>query len=509
MRRLIPCAAVLLWLTPLAATPGLVEEVEELVLDNGMTFLLHNRGDAPIFSGVIRWDVGSSDEPAGLTGIAHMFEHMAFKGTTAIGTGNWEEERTVLEELNRVGTELARERQRGERADSERVAELQTEYDRLVAEHRRFFNDTATTEIYSAAGAVGLNAWTSRDFTNYHLSLPANALELWCLLESARIRDAVLREFYSERDVVYEERRMRTDTSPNGALVEAFLATAFIAHPYGQPTIGWASDIENLTTDDAEAFYAAHYAPSNACAAIVGNFDKEEARDLIRRYFGPIAPGPRNVPVNTVEPEQRGERRVTIEWDSNPLLLVGYHKPDPPDHRDAIFDIIHAILTRGRSSRLHRRMVKEEQIAVSVDAFSFPGAKYPNLSSFYIVPRAPHTPEEVEVVLSEELARLATEPVEERELQRVINQLDADHLRGLRSNLGIANKLAAWQFIGGDWRWAERWLDELHAVTPEEIMETSATHYTTQNRTVGTIVPRRREEVPTGEQPAGIPEETG
>ncbi|MBN1475547.1 insulinase family protein [Candidatus Sumerlaeota bacterium] len=500
MRRIAALISIALALIALAPAQSLEGRVEELVLDNGMTFLLMNRGDAPVFSGVIRWNVGSSDEPVGQTGIAHMFEHMAFKGTSTIGTSDWEAERPVLEALNEAGTALARERLRGEDADPERLAALEEAYEAAVEAHRQFVVKDELDMIYSAAGAVGLNAWTSRDFTNYHVSLPANALELWCLCESARIRDGVLREFYSERDVVYEERRMRTDTDPTGALIEDFLAMAFLAHPYGDPTIGWPSDIENLTTADAEAFYAQHYVPANAVAAIVGNFDMEEARRLIHEYFDPIPAAEPPPGVTTVEPPQRGERRVEIEWDAEPIVVIGYHKPNPPDHTDAVFDVIHSILSRGRTSRLYTRMIKEEQIAVEADAFSFPGDRFPNLSAFFLVPRAPHTPEDLEAALFEELERLATEPVSERELQRVINQLDADFLRGLRSNLGMANQLAYWQLIGDDWRWTERWVEEIRSVTAEQIMAVAAEYYTEQNRTVGILRTRVEDELPPAEE---------
>ena len=499
MTRLAPWALALTIFAAMAIPAALVDQVEEVVLDNGMTFLLHRRGDAPVFSGVIRWNVGSVDEPNGLTGIAHMFEHMAFKGTTTMGTTDWEAERPVLEALNEAGTALVREKQRGVDADPDRVAELQAEYERLVEEHREFVVKDELDEIYSAAGAVGLNAGTGRDFTTYHVSMPSNALELWCLVESARIRDAVLREFYSERDVVYEERRLRTDTDPTGALVEELLATAFLAHPYGEPTIGWPTDIENLTTADAEIFFREHYAPVNACGAIVGDFDLEEGRALVERHFGPIPAGDENRRVSTEEPAQRGVRQVAVEWEASPTVLVGFHKPNPPAHMDAVFDVMHAILTRGRSSRLYKRMVKEEQVVTAIDAFSFPGDKYPNLSCFYALPRAPHTSEEVEAMIYEELEKLKVEPVTEQELQRVRNQLDADFLRERRSNMGLAQSLTYWHFIGGDWRLAEGWRDELLSVTPKEIMEAASTYYVSTNRTVGEIVPRETADAEGGE----------
>lgn len=471
-----------------AGAQGIIDRVREVVLDNGMTFLLLNRGEAPVFSSVIRWNVGSVDEPMGLTGIAHMFEHMAFKGTTTVGTTGWDAERPALEALNAAGVALVRAQQ--DSAEAEEIARLRAEYDRLVEEHRQFVVSNELDEIYSAAGAEDLNAGTERDFTTYYVSLPANQLELWCLIEAGRIRDGVLREFYAERDVVHEERRMRYDTDPEGFLVEQFLGTAFIAHPYRFPTIGWATDIMNLTTEDAEEFFREHYAPVNACGALVGNFDLDEAERLIREHFSPIPAGERNRRVNTVEPAQRGERRVEVHWDASPIVLVGYHKPSAPDRVDAVFDVIQTLLTSGRSSRLYERMVKRDQIATDVEAFTFPGNKYPNLSTFYIQPRAPHTSADAERVLYEELERLASEPVTERELQRAINILVAAHVRGMASNMSLARDLTFWHFIGGDWRWTDRWYDLVRGVTAEDIMEAARTHYRRENRTVGVIVPR-------------------
>ncbi|MGH7255412.1 MAG: M16 family metallopeptidase, partial [Nitrospirales bacterium] len=343
-------------------------------------------------------------------------------------------------------------------------------------------------ELYQRHGGVGLNASTSKDVTRYMVSLPANRLLLWAAIESDRMANPVLREFYKERAVVMEERRLRTEDNPQGLLYEAFTALAFQAHPYQFPTIGWASDIMALTPEDTREFFHTYYGPDNTVVAIVGDINPKEVIALMEREFGAIPRNGSRPRVATVEPRQRGERRVEVEFDAEPAVLIGYHKPglDHPD--DFVFDVIDSILSEGVTSRLYQRLVREKRVAASVKTFSgYPGAKDPSLFLITAVPLAPHTTQEVEAAIYEELERLKTESVSRKELEKVLNSLDADLVRSLRSNSGLASQLAYFQSVAGDWRYILRARERIGAVTPEDIQRVASTHFVKANRTVATL----------------------
>ncbi|MBD3306224.1 insulinase family protein, partial [candidate division KSB3 bacterium] len=302
-------------LTSGVSAQSLEDKVIEHTLENGLKLLLYERHQAPIVACRIFVNVGSANDTLGETGIAHMTEHIAFKGTKTIGTTNYEKEKVLLDKLDTLWRKIEEERQKGEAANHEKLQRLQKEFEQTQQEASQYVISEEYSRIMEQNGAVGLNASTSRDETQYFVSLPANRLELWMMLEADRLANTVPREFYQERDVIMEERRMRTDTSPVGTLVEQFLGTAFIAHPYGFPGIGWPSDIQNITSEQLMEFFDAYYAPSNITVAIVGDIQPEKVIPMAEKYFGqlvahPVAPG-----VRTVEPEQPGERRLEVEWD--------------------------------------------------------------------------------------------------------------------------------------------------------------------------------------------------
>jgi predicted Zn-dependent peptidase len=342
--------------------------------------------------------------------------------------------------------------------------------------------------LYQRHGGVGLNASTGKDVTRYTVSLPANRLPLWAAVESDRMANPVLREFYKERDVVLEERRLRTDDSPAGLLYEVFTAAAFQAHPYGFPTIGWASDIQSLTPAVTEQFFRTYYGPANAVIAIVGDINPPEVLELLGRTFGKVPPASPPPPIVTVEPPQRGERRVEVEFDAEPTLLIGYHKPAMGHADDYVFDVIDSILSEGQTSRLYRRLVRDKRVAMSVDTQTgFPGAQAPNLFVIGAVPLAPHTADEVEEAITQELERLKTEPVTQEELQKVLNNLDAELLRSLRSNSGLASQLAFFQTIAKDWRYLLAARDRIAKVTPKDIQRVASQYLVKSNRTVAVL----------------------
>lgn len=479
-----------------AAAPSLAERVVEHTLANGLTVLMVERHQTPVVSINITFAVGGINEQVGQTGLAHLYEHMAFKGTRTVGTKDYEKEKPILDELARVETELER-RQRDlarksggttaeERAAIEslqkRVAELQTQASQYVVG-----NEMAL--LYQRHGGVGLNASTGKDLTRYTISLPSNRLPLWAAIEADRMANPVLREFYKERGVVMEERRLRNDDSPNGLLFETFTSLAFRAHGYGVPTIGWGSDILSLTPADTEAFFKTHYGPNRATIALVGDINPKEVIALIEQTFGKIPAAPAPPSLVTVEPEQRGERRVEVEFDAEPSIVIGYHKPGLRHPDDDVFDVIDAVLTDGLTSRLHQKLVREKRLAASVNSdANYPGVRAPNLFILMATPLAPHTTAEVETAIYEELERLKRESVSPKELEKVINNLDADLVRALRSNSGLASQLALYQSVAGDWRYVLKSRDKVAAVTAADVQRVATQYFTKSNRTVGVLV---------------------
>ena len=462
--------------------------VARVTLDNGMRFLLVRRGTAPVFSGVLRFKVGGVDDRSGETGMAHLFEHMAFKGTSTIGTRDAAHEAEVLDAMDAVVRDLHRELDRGERAERARLDALRAQLQDLIKREQDLVVKDEFMQILTNNGAEGLNASTGEDLTTYVVSLPSNRLELWCLLESARLRDPVLREFYTERDVVMEERRFRIENQPQGRLYEQLLLAAFGAHPYRVSTVGWMSDLDRLTRPQAEAFHRTYYAPGNAVGVLVGDVDKARAEALLRKYFGGLPAGPPPPAVPTTEPRQSGEHRVNVEFDAEPQLLIGFHKPTWPDPDDPVFDVIDSVLTSGRTSRLFRRLVVETRIATNVYSFEAPGNRYPNLFVVGAEPRSPHTAAEVETAILAELRRLGEEPVTEREILKVRNELEASFLYPLRSNMGLASELSRYEILTGDWKGLTDFYAAVRQVTPARVQEVAQRAFVPSNRTVAVLV---------------------
>ncbi|MFQ5789902.1 MAG: M16 family metallopeptidase [Acidobacteriota bacterium] len=458
-----------------------------------MKLIIVERRVVPVVSFIIYADVGSVDEEAGMSGMAHMFEHMAFKGTSKIGTTDYGREKEALEKVDRAYLALREERLKGPRADRNRLAELEKAFHQAQDEAGQYVVANEFTQAIERNGGVGLNATTSADATRYFFSLPSNKLELWFSLESARFVDPVLREFYKERAVVMEERRQSVESQPIGKLLEDFLSVAYKAHSYGRTTFGWRSDLENLTRPQAERFYRKHYVPPNLTAVIVGDVDPVKVIRLAEQYFGQIPAGLKPEPLWTVEPRQEGERRTLVHAHAQPVLLIGYHKPSVRDPDDAVFDAVQDILAGGRTSRLYRSLVQERKIAVAAGGFpGFPGDKHPNLFLFYAFASAGHTNEENQEAMLEEIERLKTERVSEEELRRVKARALAELIDGLDSNAGLARQLAAYEVLTGDWRNLFGSLEAIQAVTREDIRRVARQYFTDRNRTVGYLVPEQR-----------------
>jgi predicted Zn-dependent peptidase len=471
---------------PLDAGAQLRRRVVEVKLKNGMLFLLVRRTGAPTFSAYIRVRAGGVDEKNGLTGLAHIFEHMAFKGTSLVGTHNWPKERKLLKRMTRVGEALSDAMVRAQGKETPAIKVLKKMLKGLQQQHKALVKTNEFTKLYSANGGVGLNATTGKDLTSYFLSLPANRLALWALQESSRLAAPVFREFYRERAVVAEERRMAMSRG-GGRLYEAFMATAFQAHPYRLPTVGWMSDITTIPVSAVKRFFKRYYAPSNMVGTIVGDIDIKRTKALLEVTFGKIPAGSPPPPVRTREPKQQGERRVQVQFHTNPEMLIGFHKPTAPHKDDDVFDIISALLTDGPSSRLYKALVKAK-MAQSVWASSLPGSRYPNVFTIGLKPIAPHSTKALEAIVYKELERLKTEPVSPKELRKILNNSAMSFLRGLRSNQGLASQLSYFQAVIGDWRYATQHNKRLQSVTPKAIMAVAKRYFRRSNRTVATLV---------------------
>jgi predicted Zn-dependent peptidase len=472
--------------SPAAApmSPGERLPVREVTLDNGMRFLILPREGAPTVSFVLQFGIGGVHEREGQTGIAHLLEHMLFKGTTTIGTRDLDGELAYFDRIDSVHDTLLLARDTNDSTEMDRLSRRIVE---LEDSARVFVDSNAFDRILTREGAQGLNATTTSEATIYFVELPANRAELWFVLEADRMRSPVFREFYSERSVVLEERRMRVDASPGGTLYERHLAEAFRVHPYGQPVVGHMRDLERIARRDLEHYFSRYYTPDNAVAAIVGNVDADHMERLARRYFNDLETGEPPPAVTVVEPQQQEERRVEVTWDAEPLLRIGWRVPSQQDEDAAEVAVLSSLLTGGRTSRLHRRLVIEERVATGVFSSVGPGSRYPGLLQIDATPRAPHRPDTVEALIYDEVERLAREGPSERELERVRNQVAAGSVRRMTSNLGLAFQLAESTSLRGDWRETFRVAERLRELTPEDVRRAAAEYLTERNRTVAVL----------------------
>jgi predicted Zn-dependent peptidase len=458
------------------------------VLKNGLTVVLCERPEAPVFSFATIVDVGGVQDPQGESGMAHMFEHMAFKGTDRIGTTNYAKEKAALEKVETAYAAYDSEDRKETGRDPKKVEELKKAFDQAVDEANQYVIGNRFGEIVEREGGVGMNAGTDWDNTTYFYSFPVNRLEVWAYLESSRLMHPVFREFYKERNVVHEERRLRTDSSPIGKMVEQFLTTAFEAHPYQRPVVGWPSELDHLSATEAEQFYHKYYVPSNMVIALVGDLKPEQVFPIVEKYFGRLPAGPKPEPLTTVEPEQFAERTVTLREGAQPLYLEGYHRPSYRDPDDAVYDVISDLLSQGRTSRLYRALVRDKKIAAASAGFSgFPGDKYPNLFAFFAIPVPPHTPDELGAAIHEEIDRLKNQDVSDDELQMVKTRAKANLIRRLADNEGLAGQLASYQTRYGDWRELFRSVDRIDKVTKADIRRIANKIFIEGNRTVAVI----------------------
>ena len=468
---------------------SLEKRVTVKVLDNGLTVVICERHEAPVFSFFTHVDVGADREYPGITGLAHMFEHMAFKGTDKIGTNDWPAEKVALAKVETTYAAYDRERRREFGRDEQKVAQLKKAWEEAMVEAQTYVVPHAFDEIVEENGGVGLNAFTSNEETAYHYSFPVNRVELWAYLESERFLHPVMREFYKERDVVYEERRMRTDSDPNGRLFEQFLGTAFIAHPYGRPVVGWPSDLKTFSATDAENFFEKYYVAPNIVVAIVGDVKAAEVLPIVEKYFGRLPKRSPPEPLATVEPPQGSERQVTVQDPAQPLYVEGYHKPSARDTKEEpVFDALQDLLSNGRTSRLYRSLVRDKKIAAFAGGFNdYPGAKYPDLFVFFAFPTPGHTPGELRDAIRPEIERLKTEDITDDELAMIKTRSKADLLRTLGDNAGLAAQFATAQGVFGDWQEFFHEVQRMDQLQKADIRRVANQTFVDSNRVLGMI----------------------
>jgi predicted Zn-dependent peptidase len=483
--------AIVMVLTALAAAQDVASFEKRTTvkkLDNGLTVVICERPEAPVFSFFTHVDAGSVQDPLGQTGLAHMFEHMAFKGTDKIGTKDFAGEKVALEKVEQTYALYIAARDKPVGGDEKKLKDLEKAWRDAVAEADKYVKPNEFPQIVEINGGEDLNANTSDDETNYFYSFPENRLELWAYLESERFLHPVMREFYKERNVVIEERRMRVDSNPIGRLLEQFTTAAFQAHEYHRPTIGWMSDLNSFSATDAKKFFDQYYIPSNMVVTVVGDVKASETMPIIEKYFGRIPSRPQPDERTTTEPPQNAERRVMLQDMSQPLYLEGYHRPDYRSPDDAVYDAIADLMSSGRTSRLYRALVRDKKIAADSAGFTgLPGNKYPHLFAFYAFPLPGHKPAEMAEAIHVEIEKLKNEDISDEELKMIKTRAKANLIRSLGSNEGLANNLALYQARYDDWRELFRSVDRIDKVSKADIRRVANQTFVPTNRTVGII----------------------
>ena len=421
--------------------PALAQTPQIHTLPNGLKVILLEEHKAPVVTIQVWYRAGSRDEVTGKTGLAHLTEHMMFKGTPKHGKG---------------------------------------EFSRLVARN-------GGTE----------NAFTGKDYTAYFENLSSDRIQLALELESDRMVNLILdrKEFELERNVVKEERRLRTEDDPQSLVIENLNATAFVNHPYHSPIIGWMSDLNNLVRNDVTAFYKRYYVPNNAILVIVGDIEPKKLLPAIRRTFGKI---PKGFPVPTVEitePEQRGERRLLIKKEAQlPFVMAGYRVPNFSHPDNYALSVLAGILSSGKSSRLHQRLVYEKKLALNTGGWYANLSASPDLFKLYGVPQPGRDTGELEQSLYGEIERLKREPVPDRELQKIKNQIEAEFIMSQDSNFYRAMQIGMAETVGAGYAYQEDYVENIRKVTVEDLMRVANTYLIEDRRTVGILIPQTPKE---------------
>ncbi|EKR27952.1 peptidase M16 inactive domain protein [Leptospira interrogans serovar Bataviae str. L1111] len=480
---------------------SLEEKTRTFQMENGLNVLMMKREDSPTIAVYTKFLVGSADETPEIAGTAHLLEHMLFKGTKNIGTTNYEKEKPYLEQIavwgKRLDTLRLKElemKEKGEEPSDEfknQIETLKKRFYSLLELHRKFVISNEDNYIYSKNGGVGFNAYTSNDVTNYQILLPANRLEIWAKLESDRLKNPILREYYTERDVVLEERRMRVENRGLGILREKYLDAALPeGHPYRMPVIGYEKNLGFLDLEKTKTFFKNYYDPQRMVIAVVGSLDFDKTEKILRNYFGDLKKGSLQPLKKTTQAGFNGSKFVSVVHPSTPSKIIGFHKPAFPHPDDAVFSIIDTLLAEGESGRLYKKLILEKQVAQGVYCWNGdPGDRFSNLFSIYITNNQNADQKKVENLVQEELDKLKTELITSEELFRIKNQILGGYLRALDDNGKLADVLSLYQLLYGDWRELLRGYEELDTVTPEDVQRVAKKYFVPENRTIAELNP--------------------
>jgi predicted Zn-dependent peptidase len=484
---LLALLTVLCFADPVPAL-DIEKKVIKARLNNGLTVLMLERKFSPTVSLYIRHRIGAVDEIKGQSGAAHFLEHMMFKGTTTLGTKNYEAEKKLMMQIEKIGQALDNERMKQNKADQKLIEQLAARLKQLQNEHRRYYIPNEIDRLYTENGGLDMNASTGQDVTTYFVSLPANKIELWARIEADRLLNPVFREFYTERDVILEERRQSVETKPDGKLYESFMRKAYAVHPYGVPIIGEPRDLTYMSPAAIRHIHHQYLSPENMVIAAVGDIDVQNTLKLIDHYFGRIPKRHYLSPDIPAEPPQTEERKVEIWFDANPSMIIGYHKPTAPAPEDYTFDVLETILSKGRTSRLYSRLVLQMQIADSISVHNgIPAARYPNLFVITAHPRYPHTHHELQTAILRELENIKQHPVSDLELNKAKKQLKMDYIRSLDSNSELASTLSYYELLLGDYRYFSNYILRIDKVTAVDIQKAASKYLGADNRTIAVL----------------------
>ncbi len=474
----------------------LQKKVSEFTLPNGLHFIVLERHESPVASFYTWVNVGSTQDPAGETGLANMFERLAFKGTETIGTRNWPEEKKALDAAEEAYDRLEAETNKGIKADQTRVDMLRTEF-RLASDSAQHLSASPEyRRILEENGAVNLAASASTDSTEYSYSLPSNRAELWFLMESQRLAHPVFREFYGERELALEDRQ-RADSNPVARALAELMSAAFKVHPYRNPPGGWPSDIANLRRTHAQAFRERYYVPGNITVAIVGDVSAADVKRLAERYFGPMAGKPLPPSTASGEPPQNGPKTVVVEMSGPPLTVVGYKRPSQYDKDDLALDLIQLLFSGGRMGILQKELVEEKRIAQQARAAATnPDGRFVNVFAFLLIPAPGHTVEENQRALEEVLRRFKSIAVNPVLLARAKAQGRANIIHAMAANRDLARSLALYSATYGDWRKLFTVLDDMDRVSPGDVQRAANRYFVAAGRTTVYTVPPGQSDAP-------------
>ena len=480
----------------------LQKKITEFTLPNGLRFIVLERHDSPVISFHTWVNVGSVNDPAGQSGMAHMLEHMAFKGSETLGTRNWADEKKALDAAEDALEKAEAELRKGAKADQIRVDALRNQARQALEAAQRFSASPEYRRFLDENGAVNPQALSTASYTENSYSLPSNRAELWFLMESQRLIRPAFREFYSERASMLEEYRQRVEGNPQGKMMSELLAAAFKAHPYHNPVIGWPSDIQSLRRTEAQEFFEQYYVPGNITIAIVGDITQTNARWLAERYFAPMAAKPLPPRVTTQEPPQNGPKTVAIELPGPPMAIVGYKRPSQYDKDDVALDVIQIIFSQGRSAMLYSDLVQEKRLAQQAQATAtVPDGRFPSLFLFMLVPAPGRSVDENQKALDDMLARFKATPLDPQLVARAKAMGRANLIRRMNSNPDMAALLALHAGSFGDWRRLFTQLDDLNKVRADDLQRVASRYFVATGRTTLYSVPPGQSNAPPAKAP--------